>query len=341
MRKKSSIHMHEQKIDKSITMGVWLDFKYQPELAWRKYFAKLKNAGIKEFFVNANVDQLKFLVKIAKDVEVNIHGWIWTLNRPYDKNVMKNKSWYSVNKNGDDCSEYRPYVDYYQWISPFSQGAREYVKTNISKIASIEGIASVHLDYVRYCDLYLPDNLQEYYNLNQDHEMPEYDFGYHPKGRSRFKDEYGIDPIEIDDHELALKWKQFRLDALSSLVQELKVISQENNTKISAAVFPYPKMSSEMVLQDWSNWDLDIVCPMNYHIFYNGDINWIGQSVSKGVKFKKPGSKYLSGMFVDWFDSKNLKKAIEESLNKGADGICLFNSEYIKDNHLKVLSAFK
>ena len=76
MMKKSSIYKYEEKIDKSITMGVWLDFKYQPELAWRKYFAKLKNAGIKEFFVNANVDQLKFLVNIAKDVEVNIHGWI-------------------------------------------------------------------------------------------------------------------------------------------------------------------------------------------------------------------------------------------------------------------------
>ena len=55
MRKKSSIHMHEQKIDKSITMGVWLDFKYQPELAWRKYFAKLKNAGIKVMKIKREV----------------------------------------------------------------------------------------------------------------------------------------------------------------------------------------------------------------------------------------------------------------------------------------------
>ena len=328
-------------MNKSIIIGVWLDFKYQPDSEWRNYFSKLKKAGIEEFFVNANVSQLKFLVELTRHMGVNIHGWIWTLNRPYDKNVMGNKSWYSINKRGDNCLEYRPYVDYYQWLSPFSHGAREYVKSNISKIASIDGIASVHLDYVRFCDLYLPINLQKYYKINQDHEMPEYDFGYHPDGRSRFKEKFGIDPVDIDGGELVEEWKQFRLDAVSSLVKELKAISHEKNTKISAAVFPYPKMSSKMVLQDWSNWDLDIICPMNYHAFYDGDINWIGESISKGIKYKKPNSLYLSGLFVDWFNSKDLKKVIKESLNKGADGICIFSSEYLNDDHLKTISTFK
>ena len=112
-------------------MGVWLDFKYQPDLEWRNYFLKLKKAGIEEIFVNATVAQLKFLVKLTKNIGVNIHGWIWTLNRPYDKNVMGNRSWYSVNKRGDNCLDYRPYVDYYQWLSPFSLGAREYIKSII------------------------------------------------------------------------------------------------------------------------------------------------------------------------------------------------------------------
>ena len=89
--------------------------------------------------------------------------------------------------------------------------------------------------------------------------MLEYDFGYHPDGRSRFKEKFGIDTVDIDGGELVKEWKQFRLDAVSSLVKELKAVSHEKNTKISAAVFPYPKMSSNMVLQDWSNWNLDII----------------------------------------------------------------------------------
>ena len=48
-------------MNKSIKMGMWLDFKYQPDSEWRNYFLKLKKAGIEEIFVNANVAQLKFL----------------------------------------------------------------------------------------------------------------------------------------------------------------------------------------------------------------------------------------------------------------------------------------
>ena len=60
----------------------------------------------------------------------------------------------------------------------------------------------------------------------------------------------------------------------------------------------------------------------------------------KGIKYKKPNSLYLSGLFVDWFNSKDLKKVINESLNKGADGICIFSSEYLNDDHLKTISTF-
>ena len=69
--------------------------------------------------------------------------------------------------------------------------------------------------------------------------------------------------------------------------EELKSIVKNKGKKISAAVFPYPEMSKEMVLQDWSSWELDIVCPMNYHHFYNGNIRWIADSVSRGIKYKK------------------------------------------------------
>ena len=46
-------------MNKSIIMGVWLDFKYQPDSEWRNYFLKLKKAGIEEIFVNANCCSIK------------------------------------------------------------------------------------------------------------------------------------------------------------------------------------------------------------------------------------------------------------------------------------------
>ena len=191
-------------------LGIWFDFKIQPDNEWEILFERLIQAGIKECFINATVEQLEYLISLTKNYDINIHGWIWTLNRPYDKKAIKNLDWYSTNRNGQNCYEFRPYVDYYQWLSPFSEGARDYIKNNILQIAKIDGIASVHLDYVRFCDVYLPENLQKYYKINQTHEFPEFDFGYHPNGRRAFKKEYGVDPLKIKDEVLAKKWQLVR-----------------------------------------------------------------------------------------------------------------------------------
>ena len=321
--------------------GIWFKFKIQPESEWLKFFDKLEEAKISECFINANASQLNYLISLSKNYNLNIHGWIWTLNRPYDERSSKNLNWYSVNKNGQNSYEYRPYVDYYQWLSPFSEGAREYVKDNISKIASIEGLSSVHLDYVRYCDNILPINLQKYYKINQTNEFPEYDFGYHPNGRNRFKSMFGVDPIDIVDDQMSKEWKQFRCDAVSSLVKELKFIARNKDKMISAAVFPYPEMSREMVLQDWSLWDLDIICPMNYHHFYNGDIDWIADSVSKGIQYKKSDGIYLSGLFLGALSPPKLNEAIKSCLKNGADGVCLFNDECLNEEHVNIIKSFR
>jgi len=322
-------------------IGIWFNFKIQPESEWLKFFDKLKEAKISECFVNANASQLNYLISLSKNYNFNIHGWIWTLNRPYDEKSSKHPNWYSVNKNGQNSYEYRPYVDYYQWLSPFSEGAREYVKDNISKIASIEGLSSVHLDYVRYCDNILPINLQKYYKINQTNEFPEYDFGYHPNGRNRFKSMFGVDPIDIVDDQMSKEWKQFRCDAVSSLVKELKSIARNKDKMISAAVFPYPEMSREMVLQDWSLWDLDIICPMNYHHFYDGDIDWIADSVSKGIQYKKSDGIYLSGLFLGALSPPKLNEAIKSCLKNGADGVCLFNDECLNEEHVNIIKSFR
>ena len=203
--------------------GSRFDFKIQPENEWIKFFDKLEDVNISECFINGNASQLSYLISLSKNYNINI--WVGVILWPYDQNSLKNPDWYSV-KNGQNSYEYRPYVDYYQWLSPFSKGAREYIKNNISKIASVDGLPSVHLDYVRYCDIFLPINLQKYYKINQTHAFPEYDFGYHPNGRKSFKDKFGIDPLDIHDEEILKEWKQFRCDALSSLVKELKPVAK-------------------------------------------------------------------------------------------------------------------
>ena len=79
---------------------------------------------------------------------------------------------------------------------------------------------------------------------------------------------------------------------------------------------------------------------MNYHHFYNGNIDWIADSVNKGIKNKDLHSKYLSGLFLGALTPSELKQAINKSLEKGADGVSLFSNNQLTEEHIKVLKSF-
>ena len=325
------------KMNKNIRFGTWMRYSNKTEVDWINFFKKYKKAGITDYFIQGNPTELIDLINLTKKLEINIHAWVWTLNRPNDKEAMKNKDWYSVNKLGQNSYDFRPYVDYYQWLSPFSHGARDHIKQLINELSKIEGLASVHLDYVRYCDIFLPIKLQPKYGLDQSYEMPEYDFGYHPVAREIFKKEYGVDPIELKNDDFKDEWLKFRLDAVTSLVNELAQIAHSNGTKISAAVFPYPEMARTMVRQDWASWNVDIVCPMNYHHFYNEDTDWINFSVDNGINETEGRFDYYSGIFVGALNPQKFKKAIVGSIDAGANGVVFFSVNNLSKEHLDIL----
>ena len=266
--------------------------------------------------------------------------WVWTLNRPGDSIARQHPEWYAVNRKGQNSLEYNAYVGYYQWLSPFSEGARNHIRENIAKIAEVEGLASVHLDYVRYVDVILGAALQPKYDLVQDHEMPEYDYGYHPAAREEYKKIFGEDPMEMDHPELSTEWRQFRLNAVTSLVNELSEMCHEKNQKISAAVFPFPTMSRSMVRQDWSNWDLDIALPMIYHNFYNQNLNWIKFVTEQGVNEIDGRFPLYSGLYLPSLKPAELDTAIQNSIDGGAAGISIFEMGGLTDEHLEVIKKY-
>jgi uncharacterized lipoprotein YddW (UPF0748 family) len=93
----------------------------------------------------------------------------------------------------------------------------------------------------------------------------------------------------------------------------------------TAAVFPTPAMSREMVRQEWEQWNLDCYFPMVYHNFYNENFNWI-EKVMKENKAVIPESiEIFCGLYVPALKNDNdLSKAIDAALFGGADGVALF-----------------
>ena len=308
--------------------------------AWNKKFDLYDSLGITEALVGAGAGYLSQLVPLANKRNIKIHAWMWTLNRPNDTVANKHPEWYAVNRKGQHSLEYRAYVDYYQWLSPFHPDAREYIKSNLRKLTKVKGLASIHLDYVRYVDVILGADLQPKYDLVQNHEMPEYDYGYHPLARAGFKKIFGKDPQDFEHPELSTEWRQYRLNAITTLVNELADIAHESDHKITAAVFPFPEMSRQMVRQAWNDWNLDAAYPMLYQNFYRENINWIGFATEQGVRdvdFPIHAGLYAPALQ----DAKDLEKAIRLAKEKGAKGFSIFTADNLNADQKKVLRKLK
>ena len=142
-----------------------------------------------------------------------------------------------------------------------------------------------------------------------------------------------MDPYQTEHPDTIAAWRQFRYDEITSLVTELAEYCHGQGKKISAAVFPGPSLSKQLVRQAWDEWPLDEVMPMLYHSFYYGSLEWIRIQTSEGVKSIDPSVPYYSGLYIPSLNPRELQSAIAKSIEGGASGVCLFNYESMTRSH--------
>ncbi len=326
--------------------GVWITAQEKKSDAdYTKEFKKYYDAGIDEILINTNTDPilLERLVPIAKKEGLKVHAWIMAMNRPGDSIALQHPEWYAVSKEGNSCFDTRPYVDYYQWLCPTRKESREHVLGLVEGLAKVEGIESVHLDYIRFPDIFLPIGLLPKYELKQETELPEFDFCYCGVCIAKFEKNHHKNPLKSNNVSIDMEWKQFRLNAIKNIVDDAYEIVKRNNKKLTAAVFPYPEMADHMVRQRWDKWNIDRVYPMIYHGFYNEEIDWIGFATAQGVKDLKDKDTELStGVYLPPFKSgKELKEAILFAKNNGANGVTFFDGPQLTDEYLKTIKETK
>ncbi len=336
-----SCNSEKKLVDENFTFSTWTHGgkEFNKEI-WKKKINYYDSLGISEILVSGSSEVLEKIIPLANKKNIKVHGWMWTLNRPGDTIANKNPDWYAVNRNGDNSLDYRAYVDYYQWLSPFHPEARNHIINNAKKIMSVKGLASVHLDYVRYPDVILGADLQPKYNIVQETEMPEYDYGYHTIARKKFKEIFNKDPIDFKNPELSTEWRQFRLNAVTTLVNEIIEIAHSKNKKVTAAVFPFPEMSRQMVRQAWDDWNLDAAYPMLYQNFYRENINWIGFTTKQSVN--DVDFPIFSGLFSPALrKAEDLENAIRISKENGASGISIFTADGLNKEQQAVFVKLK
>lgn len=334
------------KTDVPFKFGTWITSqKDKSNDEYVTEFKRYKEGGIDELLINTSTDpkELERIVPLAAKEGLKVHAWIMAVNRPGDTIALKHPEWYMVSRDGKSCFDTRPYVGYYQWLCPTRTESRNHILSLVEGLAKVDGIESVHLDYIRFPDIFLPIGLLPKYDLKQDTEMAEYDFCYCEVCISEFEKIHHKNPLESDNTAIDMEWKNFRLNAIRDLVNEAYEIVHKHDKKLTAAVFPYPEMADHMVRQRWDKWTIDEVYPMIYHGFYNEEIDWIGYATKQGVTDLKTTTIGLNtGIYLPPFTSaEELKEAIIFAKDNGAKGVTFFDGPVLTDAYLSAIKETK
>lgn len=339
----SSKTVEAEEVKEEFKFWTWITANSsRTDMSYTEEFTKYHENGIDAVLINTYADPelLSRLVPLARNANLEVHAWMFTMNRPGDSIALQHPDWYMVSRSGKSCFDDRPYVDYYQWLTPSHPDARQHVWNLVENLAKVEGIASVHLDYIRYPDIFLPIGLLPKYNLVQNEELPDFDFDYSDVAVEKFKKMYGKDIREAEVPAVDIEWKQFRLNEIKAVVDGAYEIAHKHGKKLTTAVFPYPEMADHMVRQRWDKWNIDVVLPMIYNNFYNEGIDWVGFATRQGVNDLHAKNVELhTGLYLPEMSASDLEKAIEIAYENGAKGVSFFDGPAITDEQLEVIKA--
>lgn len=304
---------------------------------WKKKFNKLADLGVKGILIQGSEEQYREMGPVAKAAGLAIHAWIVTLNHRNRETMEKHPEWFTVSREGKSTIDHPPYVGYYTWLCPANTEVQKFVSDRVLRLAKMDELDGVHLDYIRHSDVILPVGLWSKYDLVQDKEYPEFDFCYCETCRKTFMEKEGFDPLELEDPSQNQSWLQFRYDSVTALVNQLAQITRRYGKKLTAAVFPTPEIARNLVRQEWTKWNLDAVYPMIYHNFYEKEISWIEKATREGVQALEGKYPLFGGLFIPALSPENIVEAIEFALSGGAAGVTFFNEAGMDNKFWKEL----
>lgn len=305
----------------------------------KKQFQSYKDAGVRGIFFE---DYSKKHFQLAKEMGLQAHRWMWTMNRGEKELLQQHPEYYAVSRSGKSCADQPPYVGYYRFLCPSHPDVPQYLEEKAREQLEKEDVDGLHLDYIRYPDVILPVNLWQNYGLDQSTELADYDFCYSKYSKDAFFKETGIHLDQIERPDQSLSWRAFRYKEITKIVNQICAVGQEYQKPITAAVFPTPDLARRIVRQDWPNWNLSAVFPMIYHGFYKEPIHWIGTAVDEGVASLKGKYPLYAGLYLpDFLDLQELEQGILLAKKNGAAGISLFGESEFDEQTISLLKRLK
>ncbi len=297
----------------------------------------LKSAGIYGILTQADAPELHKLVTIAGRYGIKVEKWFVAMMNNNINILRYHPDWFVVSREGKSSISDPAYVGYYRFLCPSNPEVIQYLENSLDEYLDIPGLEGIHLDYIRYPDVILPEALWGKYGIIQDKEYPPYDYCYCMVCRDKFRGLTGLDPVSMDHPEMNVQWRQFRYKQITNVVSRLTEYCHQKGKKISAAVFPGPSLAKQLVRQEWGLWPVDEFMPMLYQNFYFGSHDWIRSETDEGVKAAGSGRALISGLFIPSLNPRELQTAIRKCIEGGASGISLFNYESMTPGHWQAL----
>ena len=332
-----------------VPVYVWQGISEKTDMdALRKDFQTWKAHGVTGVCLNNRDPEIvRKASAIAHEEGLEYHAWIPCVVRgdqPHE--------WYAVNRLGQNAQDHPAFVDYYKVLDPHNPQVHKYLVDEMTTIASLPDVDYVQLDYIRYPDVILARGLWDKYGLVMDKEYAPADYCYCDDCVADFQARTGIDIRAVEDPATVPEWAEFRCRSVTDLVNDICAAVHAVGKKVSADVFPGPGSHAKwMVRQDWGEWDVDMLFPMNYNDFYLEKASWLKPIVAEEVA-AAGDVPVMSGLFIcpDWrnkdqvVDPENsgllpseMEEAVRGSLASGAAGICLFTPDRMSQEHWDAL----
>lgn len=312
----------------------WLD--YRPGMNLDSVCVVMKETGLDGLILNApSPDDYRVAIPIAQRHGIEVYAWMWTMNLEHDREhiLTEHRDWLQVNRNGESLADTKAYVDYYKFLCPALPEVREFIKDKVRAYCEVEGLNGIAIDYHRFVDVILPTTLWPMYDVVQDREYPEFDYGYHPAMIEKFRALHGYDPREQEDPSTDEKWLQFRCDQITEVANEIAEVVHSYGKVMAASPFPTPEMSRSMVRQDWGKWNLDIVFPMIYHNFYTEHTGFIADCTLDNVTQKNPMTTLYAGLWAE--DGEGMIESMDAALENGAEGVAIFTVHALRSPEVR------
>lgn len=206
---------------------------------------------------------LKAFIEEGAKSGIDVHAWVenFFIGIHHKDNpvpfLKDRQDWVLVNHDGSTRQKHE--ADYV-FLDPANTQVLDHLERLYDAMVDLEGLASLHLDYIRYPVAYRT-------------EMPDYhdDHGFTHVAENRFKLEYGyhgdVRVLVLQSKACRQDWHRFKIRQINGFVERLTT-RYRKRIRISTAVFGNPAHALDVKCQDWQTWIkrgwIDILVPMAY-----------------------------------------------------------------------------